>query len=93
MMVTMADVLELHTGSKPAPGDLALVQGFVNTFDIEAERDELKSPELLQLWLERHGLMAKGEAVSEAELQEVLTVREAFRALLLANNGVELEGV
>jgi predicted RNA-binding Zn ribbon-like protein len=91
MVVIMTDVLELHTGSKPAPGELALVQGFVNTFDLEAERDELASPELLQLWLTRHGLLAKGEPVNDGEHEQVLEVREAFRALLLANNGQPLD--
>src|SRR5262245_21694123 len=41
-----------------APGELEVVQRFVNTLDIEAGTDELDSPAALTAWLERHGLGA-----------------------------------
>jgi predicted RNA-binding Zn ribbon-like protein len=41
-----------------APGELEIVQRFVNTLDIEAGTDELDSPAALTTWLERHGLGA-----------------------------------
>lgn len=41
-----------------APGELEIVQRFVNTLDIEAGTDELGSPAALTAWLERHGLFA-----------------------------------
>ena len=41
-----------------APGELEIVQRFVNTLDIEAGTDELGSPSALTAWLERHGLFA-----------------------------------
>ena len=39
-----------------APGELKIVQRFVNTLDIEAGTDELDSPAALMAWLERNGL-------------------------------------
>jgi predicted RNA-binding Zn ribbon-like protein len=42
-----------------APGELALVQGFVNTRDIEQATDELASPAELAGWLGRAGLQGR----------------------------------
>jgi predicted RNA-binding Zn ribbon-like protein len=41
-----------------APGELEIVQRFVNTLDIERSTDELDSAAALTAWLERHGLLA-----------------------------------
>jgi predicted RNA-binding Zn ribbon-like protein len=59
---------------KAAPGPLRLVQVLVNTTDGH-ER------ELLAEWLEEQGVRAAPAALSRAR-----EVREAFRALLIANN-------
>jgi predicted RNA-binding Zn ribbon-like protein len=52
----------MPSGARPrigaAPGELEIVQRFVNTLDIEAGTDELDSPAALTAWLERHGLGA-----------------------------------
>ena len=76
---------------EPAPGDLRLVQEFVNTLDIELGRDDLASPDLLAAWLDRHGPLAAGASVTEADRRHAVEVREALRALLLAHNGAELD--
>ncbi len=39
---------------RPAPGELRLVQAFVNSADLEAGTDELSSLGGLADWLERH---------------------------------------
>lgn len=82
----------LETGVKPAPGELALVQAFVNTLNVESGRDKLETPESLGGWLVERGLMAAGETVSEEEHGRVLEFREAVRALLEAHNGEEVGG-
>ena len=41
-----------------APGDLEIVQRFVNTLDIESGTDELDSPAGLGGWLAGRGLLA-----------------------------------
>jgi predicted RNA-binding Zn ribbon-like protein len=71
--------------SDVAPGALELVRLFVNTVDLEDGGDELSSPAALAAWLEVHGLGRV--AATPADLQAALRLLEAFRALLLENNG------
>jgi predicted RNA-binding Zn ribbon-like protein len=75
----------------PAPGALRPIQAFVNTLDIENGIEELSSPAGLAAALVRAGLAAPGLRPTEADLRAALDVREALRALLLANNGVRVE--
>ena len=72
-------------GRPPAEDDLRLVQDFVNTLDREHDNDLLDGPEGLAAWLEHRGLVA-GE-LRHADAARAVEVREALRALLLANNG------
>jgi predicted RNA-binding Zn ribbon-like protein len=76
-------------GRRPAPGSLALVQAFVNTFwDLDRDgADRLGDPSALAAWLSSRGLLEPGSRLSEADLRQALDVREGLRALLLANNG------
>jgi hypothetical protein len=83
----------LKTGRKPAPGELALVQGFVNTLntlDIERECDDLHSPGALKAWMVRHGLLDSAVSINEDDFKEWITFREALQALLGKNNGGKL---
>ena len=74
----------------PAPGDLALVQAFANTFwDLERHRPEqFRSPAALATWLRRRNLLGPGVGLVEADLRRALDAREGIRALLFANSGV-----
>ena len=83
--------LQLGDDRKPAPGDLALVQGFVNTFEPDEDREDVPDPAALERWLVHYELMAAGPPVGDAEFDHAIGVREALRALLLANNGVALD--
>jgi predicted RNA-binding Zn ribbon-like protein len=68
-----------------APGDLALVQAFVNTLDIEQSTDELGSAEALASWLTTAGLLEARRLVKVAQahdLEVALGLREAFRGVL-----------
>ncbi len=76
-----------------APGDLELVRQFVNTRDIEEGRDELDSPNALLTWFAGVDLLDDEAAADEKDLERALTLREGIRALLLANNGEEIEAV
>ncbi len=80
-------------GRRPAPGDLRVVQAFVNTTNWERGTDELESPEGLADWLVREGLCAGRPRVDEEELRLAIELREALRALLRANNGEALDPV
>jgi predicted RNA-binding Zn ribbon-like protein len=72
-----------------APGDLELVRELVNTLEVESETDALSSPRALADWLRTHGLLQGGTA-SPGDLEAARALREAIRALLLENNGVDL---
>jgi predicted RNA-binding Zn ribbon-like protein len=83
-------------GRDPAPGHLALVQAFVNTrspdgSDSESAglaepEDEFATREGLAGWLRRRDLIAATTRVSESDRRRAVAMREAIRALLLANN-------
>jgi predicted RNA-binding Zn ribbon-like protein len=72
--------------TKAAPGRLRTIQDFVNTFDVEEDRDSVATPAELAAWLQERGLLPEG-AVDEADHALALQVREALRRLLLANGG------
>jgi predicted RNA-binding Zn ribbon-like protein len=75
-----------------APGRLRLVQDFVNTLDVEEQKDELSGPGALQRWLGQNGLLQPSTShVPEADYQRVVDLRESLRKLLLANNGEALD--
>lgn len=74
----------------PAPGRLALVQRFVNTVDLELERDLAATPEGLAGCLVELGLMQAGDPATEADVVGGQAVREALRGLLLANHDQRL---
>jgi predicted RNA-binding Zn ribbon-like protein len=77
----------------PAPGELGLVQAFVNTrWDLEHDQEELLgSPRELAVWLAEHGLLEPGKKLTTADLRRAVEAREGLRALLFANNGATLD--
>ncbi len=76
--------------SAQPPVGLDLVIDFVNTRDIDAGTDELASPEQLKAWLAARGLLQSDlVGPDDADLHRVISLREALRALMLANNGEE----
>ena len=75
-------------GREPAPGDLSLVQAFINThYDLEVNHgaELLATPASARRWMSGHGLLAPTEHVSAEDLIRLRTVREALRALAAAN--------
>jgi predicted RNA-binding Zn ribbon-like protein len=87
------EVPPLHLGDtrKPAPGDLALIQGFVNTFEPDEDREDLPDAAALERWLVHYELMAAGDPVTQADFEQAIRVREALRTVLKANNGAPLD--
>ena len=77
----------------PAPGNLRLVQSFVNSrWDLERElEDEFEDKDGLAKWLVDRDLIAAGTTVSDADHRRALDARDGLQALLFANNGVELD--
>jgi predicted RNA-binding Zn ribbon-like protein len=67
-----------------APGELGLVQRFVNTADLDLGTDELADEAGLKAWLAANGM---GADVDAAGRERAVAIREALRSLLLANHG------
>jgi predicted RNA-binding Zn ribbon-like protein len=74
-----------------APGELELVRQFVNTNDVEDGIEDLATPELLGEWMRTHGLDVGEGPLAKRDVSRAITVREALRALLLANGGEPLD--
>ncbi len=72
---------------KPAPGSLALVQGFVNTRNIMHGYDLLEDVEGAVAWLVEHGLLDGGARLTGGKLGHLVGFREGLRGLLLSHNG------
>jgi predicted RNA-binding Zn ribbon-like protein len=86
--------LERQPGDRtPAPGDLGLVQSFVNTsWDLDHDgEEELRSPRELAAWLSERRLLGADATLTTADLRRALDVREGLRALLFTNNGADLD--
>ncbi len=73
-------------GRPPAPGRLAFVQAFLNTFwDLEGDGSEVwGTPGAYRRWLRARGF--DGAAATPGDLDRALELREALRALCRANH-------
>jgi predicted RNA-binding Zn ribbon-like protein len=75
-------------GRPPAPGELALVQAFINShYDLELEHgaDLFATPEALAGWLRRKGMLGPDESVDARDTGLAVAVREALRAVAQEN--------
>jgi predicted RNA-binding Zn ribbon-like protein len=71
-------------GRPPAPGELALVQAFINShYDLELEHgaDLFATPASLAAWMHRRGLLGPGESISAGDVRRAVRVREALRSV------------
>ncbi|MFI7444024.1 CGNR zinc finger domain-containing protein [Nonomuraea indica] len=58
------------------------VRDFLNTYDVEADADELASPAELAVWLREHGLTGPGDRACDDDLATAVALREGLRAAL-----------
>jgi predicted RNA-binding Zn ribbon-like protein len=81
---------QIEPGGRPkAPGRLELLQRFINSYnhDFPREWDRIGSKEQAQAWLRDKRLVAPGDRISEADAARLRELREAIRALAIANHG------
>jgi predicted RNA-binding Zn ribbon-like protein len=81
---------QIEPGGRPkAPGRLELLQRFVNSHnhDLPADWDRLGTAERARAWLRQKGLLGPGDRLSRADVARVRDLREAIRALAIANHG------
>jgi predicted RNA-binding Zn ribbon-like protein len=71
------------------PDEIELVLAFVNTLNVETGVDGLSDPRALRTWLLGQGLL-RGGVVGRTDVDEAKRLREALRALMLANNGMSV---
>ncbi len=74
----------------PAPGDLRMVQDFVNTVGGSGD-DRLASPSALADWLRHWGLLGAGVELTAADLERARGARAGVRALVAGNSGRKVD--
>ena len=72
----------------PAPGELRLVQRFVNTNDLEGGPELIPDAAALREWLATAGLLEPSAPVSLDDHARAIALREAIRALASAHAGL-----
>ena len=91
IMAAMKNRNLLPVGAKPAPGDLAFVQGYANLLRFIQMRRDIDGVAVLKKWLVRHGLLAASAPVDRLDLDLALSFHDALRDLIRANDGIEIE--
>jgi predicted RNA-binding Zn ribbon-like protein len=79
---------QVEPGGRPkAPGRLELLQRFINSYnhDLPREWDRIGSGQRAQAWLRQKRLSAPGDRLSDADAARLRELREALRALAMAN--------
>jgi predicted RNA-binding Zn ribbon-like protein len=74
------------------PTELALVESFANSLDVETGRNDLDSITGFRRWLRAHGLGRLAASVDEPALARARRFREALRTELLAHHEGEAAG-
>lgn len=83
----MTEVIKKSAKSHPdktAPGELALVHAFLNTWDMIGPRERFDTPDRMQSWFAKRSLIAPSAVVSQEQFARVISIREALRHLLSA---------
>lgn len=73
-----------------APTDITLLQGFVNTANLEDETDEISTAPALQTWLTAAGVLHGTRRLTRQDHARAIDVREALRDLIGVNIGEPL---
>jgi hypothetical protein len=83
-MTEPAKVIKTGHTHRTAPGELALVHAFLNTWHADGPRERLDSPERMRDWLAKRSLLPPGTRVSRKEYEAVRRLRDALRAATAA---------
>jgi predicted RNA-binding Zn ribbon-like protein len=81
---------QIEPGGRPkAPGRLELLQRFINSYnhDLPLEWDRIGTPKRARAWLRQKRLVAAGDRISDDDVARLRELREALRALAIANQG------
>ena len=74
-------------GRVKAPGRLALLQRFINSYnhDLPPDWDRLGTPEMAQAWLREKELIEPNARITAGDAARLRALREAIRSLVIAN--------
>ncbi len=86
-MVTAAKTIAHE--HRTAPGELALVHAFLNTWHADGPRERLENPERMQDWLAKRALILQAVPVSQAEFDRVRRLRDGLRQII-GDSGAEM---
>ncbi len=78
----------MSTTTQVAPGRLELVREFVNSLDVDDDTDQLDAASAAD-WLAARGLPGGNQALTDDDRERLISLREALRSLLDANNAGE----
>ena len=70
-----------------APGALGIVQAFLNSADLEDEREDFGDINGLRTWIVAHGLAPASVPLTDADLRRAIAFREGIRDRLMAHSG------
>ena len=71
--------------SATAPGQLGLVQSFLNTLDLRRRQDELATQSSMQTWLADRRLVSPGTEFDDRDSRRLIDLRRALHDLIAAN--------
>jgi len=81
----------VDTRPAAAPGQLGLVQNFLNTYDLDSGRDLLADSASARTWIVESRLASPGTEYDAADLRRLTEVRRALHELVAANGGTGLQ--
>jgi predicted RNA-binding Zn ribbon-like protein len=80
---------QLRTGSPPAPGNLILLEGFLNTWSGELGIEDFNTASSTEAWMRDVGLWTGAPKVTSKQHQEILKFRDALRTWILDEKGFQ----
>ena len=75
--------LQLRTGTPPAPGNLALLEGFLNTWSGELGIEDFGTANATEGWLRQFGLWSKNRKLTSDQHKKIILFRQALRVWIL----------
>lgn len=70
--------------NKTAPGELAMVHAFLNTWDLAGPRERFDTPERMRRWFAKRSLIGSAVTITTAQFTRTIAVRHGLRLVLAA---------
>ncbi len=80
---------KLRTGTPPAPGNLVLLEGFLNTSHSEMGFDDFGTTDSTESWLRGVGLWTESKKITMAQAQKIIDFRSDLRLWILEKDHIQ----